>query len=231
MTTFHIITIFPEAIEKYFDASLLKKARDKKIIKINLYNLRDFSVGKHKQVDDRPFAGGPGMVLKIEPIFKAVKKIKSKIRKKDSKIRTILLSLGGKVFNQKRAGALSKYNHIILICGHYEGIDERVSKYIADEEISLGNFVLSGGEIPALAIVESISRLLPNFMGNIESLEGKRAKRMGEKLISVPSYTRPEIFHPNSKNKKVAWKVPKVLLSGHHKKIDEWRKKNIRVIN
>lgn len=225
---FHIITVFPEALKSYIDSSLIKKARAKGILSIDLINLRDFVLDKKKQVDDRPFGGGPGMVLKVEPIYKAVKKIKGKIRKKDAKIRTILLSLKGKKFSQSKARSLSKYDHVILICGHYEGIDERVAKYIADEEISLGDFVLSGGEIPALVVLDATSRLVSGFLGNEESLEEKRGKKFGKKLVSIPSYTRPEVFSPKKGQK---WKAPKVLLSGNHKKIEEWREKNLKIID
>jgi tRNA (guanine37-N1)-methyltransferase len=228
MITFHIITIFPEIFEKYFKSSLMARAIKKKIIKINLINLRDFTKDKYKQLDDKPFGGGPGMVLKVEPIFKAVQLIKKKLKNKKTK--TILFSLKGKKFNQNSARRLSKLNHIILICGHYEGVDERVAKYIADEEISIGNFVLSGGELPAMILTETISRLLPKFLGNIESIEEKRIKKYGKKLLSFPVYTRPEIFYPNQKEKKKIWKTPKILLSGNHKKIQEWREKNVKEI-
>ncbi len=228
MITFHIITIFPEILEKYFKSSLMAKAIKKRIIKVDLINLRDFTKDKHKQVDDKPYGGGPGMVLKVEPIFKAVQSIKKRLKNKKTK--TILFSLKGKKFNQNSARRLSKFNHIIMICGHYEGVDERVAKYIADEEISIGNFVLSGGELPAMVLAETISRLLPGFLGNIESIEKKRIKKYGEKILSFPVYTRPEIFYPNKKEEKKLWKTPKILLSGDHKKVQEWREKNVKEI-
>lgn len=229
--TFHIVTIFPEAFASYLNSSLIKKAIDKKIIKINLVNPRDFAENKHNQVDDRPFGGGPGMILQVGPIFRAIKKIKSKIRSKSAKTRIILFSLKGKKFIQSKAESLAKYNNLILICGHYEGVDERVAKYIADEEISVGNFVLSGGEIPALLVVEAISRLMPGFLSNTESLEGKRSKNFGEKLASIPGYTRPEVFYPQSKKEKKFWSVPKILLSGNHREIENWQKKNMKKIS
>jgi tRNA (guanine37-N1)-methyltransferase len=224
MLTFHILTLFPEAIKPYLDASLLGKARKKKLIKVNLVNFRKFAAGKHKSVDDKPYGGGPGMVLKIEPIYKAVSNIKSKISarsrsafgkksQKSKRIRTILFSTRGKLFNQELARRLSRYDHLILICGRYEGVDERVAKYVADEEISLGNFVLSGGELPALTVVEAVSRHVKGVLGKEESLEEKKG--------SYPVYTRPPIFSPK---KGENWRVPPVLLSGNHREIEEWRK-------
>ena len=201
--TFHIITLFPEAIESYLHSSILGRAEKKKIIKFNLVNLRKFGLGKHKKVDDRPFGGCPGMVLSLEPIYKAIQKIK-----KSSKTRIVLFSTRGKVFTQKEAKRLSKYIDLVFICGRYEGVDERVAKHIADEEISIGGFVLSGGELPALIVTEDVARHLPGVLGKTESLE--------EKNGSFPTYTRP----PKFRN----WKVPEVLISGHHKKIEEWRK-------
>jgi tRNA (guanine37-N1)-methyltransferase len=219
MIKFNIITIFPEAFESYFNSSLIKKAQEKGLIKINLINLRDFANDKHKKVDDKPFGGGPGMVMKLEPIYRVVKKY--------SKAHVILFSVKGKRFDQKMIEKLSKIKEITLICGHYEGIDERVAKYIADEEISIGDFVLSGGELPAMLVVDAISRLIPGFMSKAESIETKRIKgQKSEELPSYSAYTRPEVFYPNPKNKKIAWKTPKILLSGNHKKIEEWRLKN-----
>ena len=224
MIKFNIITIFPEAFESYFNSSLLKKAQEKGLIKINLINLRDFAEDKHKKVDDRPFGGGPGMVMKLEPIYRAVKKY--------PKARVVLFSVKGKKFDQKMAEKLAKIKEITLICGHYEGVDERVAKYLVDEEISFGDFVLSGGELPAMLVVDAVARLIPGFMSKEESIETKRMKTIGEKnkkneeVPSYPAYTRPEVFYPNARNKKVSWKVPEVLLSGYHKKIEEWRLKN-----
>ncbi|MEK7626781.1 MAG: tRNA (guanosine(37)-N1)-methyltransferase TrmD [Patescibacteria group bacterium] len=212
--TFHIITLFPEAIEKYLHSSILGRAEKKKIIKFDLVNLRPFGLGKHKKVDDRPFGGGPGMVLSVEPIYKAIQKINSDARKGRSpgrkrrgKTRIILFSIRGKKFTQKEAKRLSRYTDLIFVCGRYEGVDERVAEHIADEEISIGDFVLSGGELPALIVTEAVSRHLPDVLGKTESLE--------EKNGSFPTFTRP----PKFKN----WKVPDVLISGDHSKIKEWR--------
>ncbi len=210
MKKFNIITIFPNIFDSYLNESLFKRARQAKILDVKITNLRDFAPGRHNKVDDRPFGGGPGMVLQIEPIYKAVSKIKAKAKAK--KIRTILFSTRGKVFDQKTAQRLSKYDELIFICGRYEGVDERVAEYAAGEEISMGDYVLSGGELPALTVIEAVSRHIPGFLGKQESLE--------EVNGSFPTYTRPEVFEPK-KGKK--WKVPQVLLSGNHKKIDEWR--------
>jgi len=225
MIRFNIITIFPEAFDSYFNSSLLKKAQEKGLIKINFINPRDFTTDKHKTVDERPFGGGPGMVMKIEPIFKAVKAIQNKIKGK--KARIILFSVKGKKFEQKTAERLAKYQNLIMICGHYEGIDERTVKYIADEEISIGDYVLTGGEIPAMILVDAVSRLIPGVLGKEESIETKRwQKEFKGELISCPVYSRPAVFYPEPKNQKKKWLVPKVLLSGDHKKIKEWRRRN-----
>lgn len=207
---FDIITIFPKILDSYFGESLLKKAQDKGLIEIKTHNLRDFTDDKHRKVDDSPYGGGPGMVLKAEPITKAV----GKIRGKNKKSRVILFSLRGKKFDQKEAHRLAKYDQLIFICGRYEGVDERVAQYVADEEISLGDFVLSGGELPAAIVIEAVSRLVPGMLGKMESLEEKKG--------SYPVYTKPETAKIAGKNRK----VPQVLLSGDHKKIDEWREKN-----
>jgi len=223
MIKFNIITIFPESFHSYFNSSLIKKAQEKSLIKINLINLRDFVNDKHKKVDDKPFGGGPGMVMKLEPLYHAIKTYPQS--------HNILFSVKGKRFDYKKAEKLAKLKEITLICGHYEGIDERVAKYLVDEEISIGDFVLSGGELAAMLLVDAVSRFIPGFMSKVESLETKRIKPASQydknkELPSYPAYTRPEIFYPNVKNKKISWKVPEVLLSGNHKKIEEWRLKN-----
>ena len=210
---FDIITMFPNIFDSYFKESLIKKAIDKKLLKINIHNLRDFSIDKRKTVDDRPYGGGLGMVLMIEPIFNALKKIK----KKKSKV--ILFTPRGKTFNQKRANQLKKYDQIILICGRYEGVDERINKLI-DEEISIGEYDLMGGELPAMIVIETIARLIPNVIGKEELLKQRITKNGG--FIEYPQYTRPEIFNK--------WKVPNVLLSGNHKEIQSWRDKRKKVI-
>jgi tRNA (guanine37-N1)-methyltransferase len=230
--TFHIISIFPEAFESYFSASLIKKARKKKLIKIKFYNPRDFTKDKHKKIDDRPYGGGAGMVLKIEPLTRTLGSILSKLKIKNSKLKIILLSPSGKQFNQKMARDFAKkYNDIVLICGHYEGIDERIKKVIENwklkiENLSVGPYILSGGEVAAMTIVDAVSRHIPGVLGKIESLEEKKG--------SYPVYTRPEIFSVEggsaSGGKGKKYRVPKVLLSGNHKQISNWRLKHGKII-
>ena len=221
---FDVITIFPKIFECYFKESIINKATKRGLISINIHNLRDFSQDAHKKVDDKPYGGGRGMVMMVEPICRAVKTVKSKIKNQKSKI--VLFTPRGKKFNQKLAYQFSKLDQLILICGRYEGVDERVAKYIADSEISVGDFVLMGGELPALMLIETVSRLTPGVVGKSEDLLKKRiTKERG--FIEYPQYTRPEVF---SGEKGAKWQVPKVLLSGHHKKIGEWRKKHSKII-
>lgn len=216
---FNIITIFPEIFDSYLNESILKRARKNKLIKIKIHNLRDFTADKHKKVDDRPFGGGPGMVMQIQPIIKAVEFAKSKIKNQKSKV--ILFSPSGKQFDNKTAAQLAKKcDNLILICGRYEGIDERIKPVIRNagfliQEISIGPYVLTGGELPAMVLIDAVSRQIPGVLGKTESLEEKRHG------VGIPVYTRPEIF--TYKNKK--YSVPKVLLSGNHKKIEEWKRK------
>jgi tRNA (guanine37-N1)-methyltransferase len=214
---FDIITIFPKIFDSYFNESIIKRAQKNGAIEISLHNLRDCTTDKHKTVDDTPYGGGAGMVLKIEPICKAIKSIKSKSKSKKS--RTILFSAKGKKYTQKDARRLSKYDQLIFICGRYEGVDERVAKKITDEEISVGDFVLTGGEIPAMIIVDSIARLLPGVLGNKQSSEDESHREEG--YLEYPQYTKPEKFNN--------WKVPKILLSGNHGEIEKWRKKNSKI--
>jgi len=215
---FDIITLFPEAFS-YLQTSIIKKAQEKGIIKIKFWNPRDFTFDKHKTVDDRPYGGGPGMVIKFEPVYLALEKAKKEYRTKKRKI--ILTSPAGKIFNQNLAQKLSQEKQIIIICGHYEGIDARIEKFV-DLKISLGKFMLSGGEIPAMAIVDAVSRFLPGVLHNPLSQE---EKRFG-KLYSLPVYTRPSELKVKNK----ILKVPKVLLSGNHKLIQKWREKHLKKI-
>lgn len=217
MIAFDIITIFPELFESFKKESLLKRAQAKKLLRIEAHDLRKWTEDKHKKVDDRPFGGGLGMVMKIDPIFKAVQSLKTKNQK--LKTRIILFSPRGKKFTQAKASELSKLNHIIFICGRYEGVDERVLRHIADECLSMGDYVLMGGEIPAMAVIETVSRLIPGVVGKPEFLRKRKAKKA---FIEYPQYTRPETFK--------GWKTPKVLLSGDHKRIEEWRKAKGKVI-
>jgi len=221
MIQFDIITIFPKIFDSYLKESFIKKAQDKGILKINVHDLRKWTDNERRTVDDRPYGGGLGMVLKVEPIFKAIKAIK----KKKKKTRVILFTPRGKSFNQKKAFQLKKYDNLIFICGRYEGVDERVAKYVADEELSIGEYDLMGGELPAMIVIETISRLIPDVLGKKGFLKERMTKSGG--FIEYPEYTRPEVFTPK---KGVKWKVPEVLLSGHQKKIQEWRKERMKVI-
>jgi len=234
---FDIITIFPRIFDSYLKESFIKKAQEKGLIKIRIHNLRDFTTDKHKTVDDRPFGGGLGMVIKIEPVFRVIstltklkiKNEKLKITKPKTKI--ILFTPRGKKFNQKMAYSLSKLNQLILICGRYEGVDERVAKYLADLELSIGDYDLMGGDLPAMVLIEAMARLIPGVLGKPEFLKERITKEKG--FIEYPQYTRPPKFYPKGKFKRIkpeVWSVPKVLLSGHHKKIEEWRKKHGKVI-
>ncbi len=217
MLKFDILTIFPTIFSSYLKESLISRAQKKKLIKINIHNLRKWTKDRHKTVDDRPYGGGLGMVLKVEPIYRAIKDLK-KSRSQRTKI--ILFTPRGKKFNQKIAYKFSKLNKIIMICGRYEGVDERVAKNIADVELSIGDYDLMGGELPAMIVIETISRLIPGVLGKPELLKERITKE--KEFIEYPQYTRPEVFKPGKSKK---WQVPKILLSGNHKKINEWRKK------
>jgi len=228
MITFDVITIFPELIKAFSKESLLKRAQEKKLLKIGIHNLRDWAQDPHKKVDDKPFGGGLGMVFKIEPLYGAIQSLKSKNKK--LKTTVILFTPRGKKFTQQKAEELLKNKRLILLCGRYEGIDERVATYIADEELSIGDYVLMGGEVPAMAVIETIARLIPGVVGKPTFLKERRlGAKKGQKqgFLEYPQYTRPEVFSPK---KGVTWKVPKVLLSGDHKKIEEWKQKHGRVI-
>lgn len=208
-----ILTLFPEMFNGFLTESIIKRAIEKEKVKINIINFRDYTTDPHGKVDDTPFGGGAGMVLQVEPIYNALENIKTK----DSHI--ILLTPSGKTFNQQKAKTLTKHNHIILICGHYEGFDDRI-KQLVDEEISIGDFILTGGELPAMMISDAIIRLLDGVI-NKESLE---SESFNEELLDYPVYTKPRDFK--------GMKVPEVLLSGDHKKIEEYRKQEqIRLTN
>lgn len=230
-----IITLFPEAFS-YFQHSILKKALEKKIFKINFLNPRDFAFDKHRKVDDEPYGGGPGMVMKFEPIYRALQQAKkhSRFEKK-----IILTHPAGKIFDQKLARKLSSEKHLIIICGHYEGVDARIEKFV-DLKVSLGRFILTGGEIPAMAMVDAIVRYLPGVLHHPLSLEERRKNldlqtllvpkeklsqlsfsKKFDSLYSYPVYTRPETIKLGKKT----LKVPKVLLSGNHQLITKWREK------
>ncbi len=205
---FDIITIFPKVFAPLFNESILKRAQQKKRIEIHIHDLRDYTKDRHRKVDDRPFGGGPGMVLTPQPIFDAVKNIKGKRQAK-----VILTCPGGKRFNQKTAQNFIKCRHVIIICGHYEGVDERVRTHLVDECLSIGDYVLTGGEIPAMVIVDCVTRLIPGVLGKEASLVDESFEK---NLLEYPQYTRPAIFR--------GVKTPEVLLSGHHQDIEKWRK-------
>jgi len=200
-----IISLFLEMFNGPFSQSIIKRARDEKIAEIIIHDLRLWTEDKRRNVDNRPFGGGPGMIMMVQPIDKAINSLKTKTTK------TILLSPRGKVFNQALAKKLSKAEHLILICGHYEGVDERVKKII-DEEISIGDFILTGGELPAMVITDCVVRLLPGVLKKAGVTENES---FSQNLLEYPQYTRPA----NYKN----WKVPKILLNGNHKEINKWR--------
>jgi len=209
---FHIITLFPEVFGSYLNESILKRALEKRLIKVKLYNPRDFTTDKHHKADDRPYGGGPGMVMYAEPIIKAVVKA---IRKKKAKI--FIMSPRGDQFTNEFASKVAEgkggVKDIVLICGRYEGIDSRVKKILKAKEISVGPFVVTGGELPAMIIIDSISRQINGVLGKMESVEEKR-------VSSGEMYTRPPVLQYKGKK----YMVPKVFLSGHHKKIEEYKK-------
>ena len=211
-----IISIFPEMFESAFGHSLLKKAQDEDLIDINLYNLRDFIEDRHRQVDDVPYGGGSGMVMKPEPFFEAVLKItgSKEVEKAKKKAKIILLSPQGRQLDQKIVEGLSGEKRLILLCGRYEGVDERVRSYLATDELSIGDYILSGGEIPVMVLVDAIARFVPGVVGDERSLE---EESFASELLEYPQYTRPQTYR--------AWKVPDILLSGDHRKIAEWRRK------
>ncbi|MEK7566890.1 MAG: tRNA (guanosine(37)-N1)-methyltransferase TrmD [Patescibacteria group bacterium] len=212
---FSVITTFPESFESYLASSILKRAQKRGLIKINFYNPRDFVKDKHRTVDDKPFGGGPGMVMKAEPILKAVTAVLRNYKLQTTNYKLVLLSARGKQFTQKMARDWAKkYKNIVLISGRYEGVDERAKKILKAEEISAGPYTLTGGELPAMIVIDAVSRHTPGVLGKAESLE--------EKHGSYPVYTRPETIIYKGKK----YRAPKVLLSGNHKKIAAWRQKH-----
>ncbi len=218
---FDVITIFPHILDSYINESILKRAQQKKLIKIIAHNLRAVAKDKHKTVDDRPYGGGVGMVMMVEPIYKTLKKIK---RAKKTKV--ILLDPAGRQFNQTMAKKFSKLDQLIFVCGRYEGIDARVNKFV-DEKISIGPYVLSGGELPAMVIIEATARLLPGVLGKIESTQQETYAK--ENYVEYPQYTRPENFKYRQGLKTRRLKVPPVLLSGNHQLIKKWQTKHSKI--
>lgn len=214
--TFHILTLFPEMFSGTLHSSMLGRAEEKGILKFNIVDIRDFSGNKHNRVDDSPYGGGRGMVMQAPPVYDAYK---SATKNSESKPHIIHMSPKGKPFTQKRAIELSKMDEILILCGHYEGIDQRVIDEIVDEEISIGDFVLTGGEIPAMAVIDAVSRMIDGVLSNEESFTDE-SHFSG--LLEYPHYTRPPVF--------MGREVPQVLLSGDHAKISSWRRKQSLVI-
>ncbi|OZU90341.1 tRNA (guanosine(37)-N1)-methyltransferase TrmD [Virgibacillus indicus] len=206
-----ILTLFPEMISGIFNSSILKKANEKNKFSYNLVNFRDYAANKHQKVDDYPYGGGAGMVLTAQPIFDAVAAITTE---KQTNPRIILMSPQGEPYNQKKAEELAEEEHLLFICGHYEGYDERIREHLATDEISIGDFVLTGGELGAMTVVDSVVRLLPDVLGNEKSAP---EDSFSNGLLEHPHYTRPADFR--------GMKVPEILLSGHHAKIVQWRKR------
>ena len=210
MIRFDILTIFPEMFASPFQFSLLKKAQERGLIEIGLHNIRDHALDKHRMTDDAPYGGGCGMVMKVEPIDRAL----SSVKRTDEQSVVVLLTPQGERFSQPMAEELAAFSQIILICGHYEGVDERVRQHLSDREISIGDYVLTGGELSAMVVVDAVCRLIPGVLGNSESTASESFS-MG--LLEYPQYTRPSEYK--------GWKVPNVLTSGHHREIELWRRR------
>ena len=203
-----ILTLFPKMFSGPFDESIVKRAQDKGLLDIQIHDLRDYGEGERRSVDDRPYGGGIGMILRVDIIDSALRKLRN------NESRVVLLDAGGEKFTQKKAVELSKVEHLILIAGHYEGIDARVHEHLVDEIISIGDYVLTGGEIPAMVIADAVTRLIPGVLPKPGAIELESFSE--ENLLEFPQYTRPEKYR--------SWKVPEVLLSGNHKEIEKWRK-------
>jgi len=207
---FDLVTAFPNLVAGPLEESIIKRAQQKNLVEIVVHDLRQFAYDKHHQLDDYPYGGGPGMVMKPEPFFRCVEQIIGEVSAKKRKI--IFMSPQGIIFTQKIANDLTRWDHIILLCGHYKGVDERVIEALVDEEISVGDYVLTGGELPALIVIDAVSRLIP---GVISDLESANTDSFQQDLLDCPYYTRPEEYR--------GMRVPDVLLSGHHQKIAQWR--------
>ncbi|MBB3109367.1 tRNA (guanine37-N1)-methyltransferase [Paenibacillus phyllosphaerae] len=205
-----VLTLFPEMFAGVFGSSILGKARDKGIVGLNAVNFRDYANNKHNTVDDYPYGGGGGMVLKPEPLFAAVEDL---VTEQAGKPRVILMCPQGETFSQRKAEELAKEPHLIFVCGHYEGYDERIREHLVTDEISIGDYVLTGGELPAMVVIDSVARLLPGVLGNETSAV---TDSFSTGLIEHPHYTRPAVFR--------GWEVPEVLMSGHHAKVEAWRR-------
>lgn len=210
----YILTLFPEMFSSPLSGGVFRIAQEKGLLSFSIYNIRDFTHDRHRTVDDRPFGGGPGMLLKPEPIFEAFENIKKTNQPWKEETPIILLSPQGRLFNQQIARDLAQKSALLLICGHYEGVDERVKEHLATDEISIGDYVLSGGELPALVIADAVTRLIPGVLGSEESIKDES---FNEGLLEYPQYTRPASYR--------GWTVPEILLSGNHQEIDRWRRR------
>lgn len=218
---YHVVTIFPNMLDSYFAESIISRAVESKLIEIHTYALREYTTDKHRRVDGKPYGGGPGMVMWVDPIINCVEKIQKKIaRRKTAKVLVVIFNAGGDMFTNTIAkSSATKYTDIIFICGRYEGIDSRVKKILKAKEWSIGEYVLTGGELPAMICIDAISRQIKGVLNDALSLEEKR-------MASHEIYARPEVYEHNSKK----YRVPKVLLSGNHKLIDEYRSKKENTI-
>jgi tRNA (guanine37-N1)-methyltransferase len=220
---FKVITLFPDFVEQLRNYSVIGRAIRAGKIEIETINLRDFGLGSYKQVDDKPYGGGVGMLLRVDVLYQAIQKATALWGTKSKNRRIILMSPDGKTFDQTKAEKLASLDEIVLVCGHYEGFDKRVEKFV-DEKISVGNYIVSGGELPAMIIIDAISRLIPGVLGKNESNKDESfSKKNGKRYLEYPQYTRPEEF--------MGERVPEVLISGNHKKIDDWRKHNRKSID
>jgi tRNA (guanine37-N1)-methyltransferase len=208
---FHVVTGFPKLFEGPLNESMIKRGRERKLVEIFVHDLREYAADKHRTIDDYPFGGGPGMILKPEPIFECVEHIQKEFSLAGAPV--ILTSPQGETFTQRKANALAQIHAAIFICGHYKGVDERVRMYLATEEISIGDYVLTGGELPAMVVMDAVIRLLPGVLGNLDSATGDSFQTNS---LDYPHFTRPEVFRN--------YRVPEVLISGHHAQISAWRK-------
>ena len=209
MIRFDVLSVFPEMLHSPLDFSLLKKAREKGLIEVGLYDIRDWAQDKHKMTDDAPYGGGCGMVMKVEPVERAVNALK----RADVDPLVVLMTPQGETFNQRIALELSRQKHLIFICGRYEGVDERIRKHLANREISIGDYILTGGELSALVVIDAVARLIPGVLGNVASAQ---TESFSQGLLECPQYTRPADYK--------GWCVPEVLVSGNHARIESWQR-------
>jgi tRNA (guanine37-N1)-methyltransferase len=213
-----VLTLFPQLFEAPFSFGIFQRAIEQKLVQLDLHNIRDFTHDRHRTADDYPYGGGPGMVLKPEPLFEAVEAIRSEIGTQETtaELPIILLTPQGRLFSQQVARELAEERHLVLVCGHYEGVDERVREHLVTDEISIGDYVLTGGELPALVVIDAVLRLLPGVLGSEDSCQDDSH---AHGLLEYPQYTRPAEFR--------GWPVPEILLSGNHGEIASWRREQV----